>query len=205
MKREHKLKIVSFLIAATLWYFVVWGKPVEKVLEVPIEAKVNYGSNYVWEINPSAISLKILATRSQLRNFNKDKIQIPLDLLNYPPGIHQVRVPIEKITLPEGIKIKETSPNYISLVIRKISYKKVPVRINFTNRENPYNFKIILTPSFTTIKGFWEDIKDINEIYTEEIDIDILKGQRVLWVKLLTPSRVLEVNPERVKIKIIPR
>ena len=35
-RREHRLKLISFLIATTLWYFVVWGKPVEKVLEVPV-------------------------------------------------------------------------------------------------------------------------------------------------------------------------
>lgn len=206
MKREHKLKIIAFLISATLWYFVVWGKPIERVLEVPIKVKGSYGNNYIWEINPTTISLKIVATRSQLRNlnkYNKNNIQIELDLLHYPPGIHQIRVPIEKINLPAGIKVKEVSPNYVSLVIRKISSKKVPIKLIFSNKPKGKTFRVMLSPSIATIKGFWDEIKDIEEVTTEEVDFETLKNEKNLIIKLITPPRVLEVIPDRVKIKYI--
>ncbi|MFN3505550.1 MAG: YbbR-like domain-containing protein [Caldimicrobium sp.] len=200
MKREHKLKILAFFLSATLWYFVVWGKPVEKNLEVPISIKENLQSNYVWEINPSTISVKIVATRSQIRNLEKNKIQIDLDLLHYPPGIHQIRVPIEKIQLPEGIKIKEVSPNYISLVIRKVSTKKVPVKLKLAGKPPQKSMKITISPPIITIKGFWEDIKDIQEVYTEEINWETLKNEKIVYLHIVPPSRVLEVAPDRVKI-----
>ncbi|MFN3921243.1 MAG: YbbR-like domain-containing protein [Caldimicrobium sp.] len=203
MRREHRLKIIAFLISATLWYFVVWGKPIERVLEVPIKVKGSYGSNYIWEINPATISLKILATRSQLRNLNKNKLEIELDLLHYPPGIHQIRVPIEKINLPAGIKIKEISPNYVSLVIRKISSKKVPIKLSLSDKPKVKIFRVILSPSVATIKGFWDEIKDIEEVTTEEVDFETLKNEKNLMIKLITPPRVLEVIPDRVKIKYI--
>lgn len=208
MKREHKLKIIAFLLSATLWYFVVWGKPVEKNLEVPIsvkENKENVHNNYIWEINPSTISVKLLATRSQLRNLEKNKIQIALDLLNYPPGIHQIRVPIEKIQLPEGIKIKEVSPSYISLVIRRVSAKKVPVKLKFSGNPPHKSLKVLISPPAITIKGFWEDIKDIHEVYTEEIDWETLKNEKILFLRIVPPSRVLEVIPDRVKILQSPK
>lgn len=205
MRREHKLKIIAFFISATLWYFVVWGKPVEKVLEVPIKAKGSYGNNYIWEINPATISLKLVATRSQLRNLSKDKVQIELDLLHYPPGIHQIRVPIEKINLPEGIKVKEVSPNYLSLVIRRVSSKKVPIKLNFSDKPPLKSFRVILSPPIAIIKGFWDEIKDVKEVTTEEIDFNTLKSEKTLFIKLTPPPRVLEVIPERVKIVYISR
>ncbi len=203
MKREHKLKIIAFLISATLWYFVVWGKPVEKVIEVPIIVKGNYESKYLWEINPTTVTLKLLATRNQLRDLDKNKLQIELDLLHYPPGIHQVRVPIEKINLPERIKVKEVSPNFLSLVIRKVSSKKVPIKMNLINQPPLKSFKVLLNPSFATIKGFWDDIKEIEEISTEEVDFETLKREKAFTVKLIVPNRVLEVIPDRVKILYI--
>ncbi|MFN4196995.1 MAG: YbbR-like domain-containing protein [Caldimicrobium sp.] len=205
MKREHKLKILAFLLSATLWYFIVWGKPIEKNVEIPISIKENFKNHYVWEINPSTISIKLIATRSQLRNLEKNKIQIPLDLSYYPPGIHQIRVPIEKIQFPEGIKIKEVSPNYVSLVVRKVSIKKVPVKLKFSGNLPQKSLKVLIIPSAITIKGFWEDIKDIQVIYTEKIDWETLRNEKIHFLRIIPPSRALEVTPDRVKIELIEK
>ncbi len=200
MKREHKLKLVAFLLSATLWYFVVWGKPVERGIEVPVQVKGSLNQNYVWEINPSTITIKVLANRNDLRRLNKQTLQIELNLSNYPPGIHQVRIPIEKLNLPENVKVKEVSPNYVSLVIRKVSTKKVPVKVIFKENPPSSNFRIMVNPASVSIRGFWDDLQAIEFLKTEEVDFFELKRERVLNVKILRPERVLEVQPEQVKI-----
>ncbi len=205
VKREHKLKIVAFLLSVTLWYFVVWGKPVERTFEVPIQVKGALNQQYIWEINPSAVTLKLTANRNDLRKLNKQSIQIDLNLSNYPPGIHQVRIPIEKLNLPEKVKIKEVTPNYVSLVIRKVSIKKIPVKVIFKEGPPSSNFKIIINPGSVNIKGFWDDLQAIEFVQTEEVDFFELKKSRVLNVKVLRPDKVLEVQPEQVKIIYLSR
>ncbi|BAU22827.1 hypothetical protein THC_0432 [Caldimicrobium thiodismutans] len=205
MKREHKLKIMAFLLSVTLWYFVVWGKPVERTFEVPIQVKGALNQQYIWEINPSTVTLKLTANRNDLRKLNKQSIQIDLNLSNYPPGIHQVRIPIEKLNLPENVKIKEVTPYYVSLVIRKVSIKKIPVKVIFKEGPPSSNFKIIINPGSVNIKGFWDDLQAIEFVQTEEVDFFELKKLRVLNVKVLRPDKVLEVQPEQVKIIYLSR
>lgn len=202
MKRENKLKVLAFLISATLWYLVVWGKPIETTLEIPIKYKNSYSKDFFVETNPSTISVKITTTRSQLRNLERDKLEIEIDLEKYSPGIHQIRIPIEKINLPSSIKIKEISPVYLTLVIKKFSQKKVPVKLSLVeNQKQRYqNMRVKLKPSMVSIKGFWEEIKEIEEVYTDTIDLDSLRKNKVLEVKLKTPPKVIEVNPNSVKI-----
>ncbi|MCS7199128.1 MAG: CdaR family protein [Caldimicrobium sp.] len=202
MKREHKLKVLAFLISATLWYLVVWGKPIEKTLEIPIKYKNSYSKDFFVEINPSTISVKITATRSQLRNLEKDKLEIEIDLEKYSPGAHQIRIPIEKINLPSSIKVKEISPVYLTLVIKKFSQKKVPVKLSLIEdqKQRYQTMRVMLKPSMVSIKGFWEEIKEIEEVYTEAIDPDTLRENKVLEVKLKTPPKVIEVHPNSVKI-----
>lgn len=202
MKREHKLKVIAFLISATLWYLIVWGKPVEKTLEVPLKFKNTFSREYFTETNPSTVTIKIVATRSQLRNIDKDKIQVELDLGKYPPGIHQVRIPTEKLPLPGNIKVKEVSPNFVTVIIRKISQKQVPVKVNLkeTSEQKMRKFKLLIRPSVVTLKGFWDDLKEIDQIYTEEFSPQELKKEKILEVNLQIPPRVLEVYPDRVKI-----
>ncbi len=199
MKREHKLKIISFLLATTLWYFVVWGKPVDKRLEIPVVLKGNQDKSYVYELNPSSVSIIITGTRSQFRSINSSTLQIELDVTKYSPGVYQIRIPIEKLNFPKDIKVKELNPAYVTLVIKKISTKKVPVRVNFINVQEE-KVKILLKPNVVVLKGFWEDIKDIQEVQTEEIDIFELKVHKIVEAKIIYPEGVLEVQPNKVKI-----
>jgi len=199
MKREHKLKLISFLLSATLWYFIVWGKSVEKKIEIPLHFRDKL-NNYVYEVNPSTLTLVLIGTRSQFRTLNLNKIQIDLEANKYPPGIHQIRIPIEKINLPKGIKIKEISPNYVTLIVKKISSKRVPVRVNLIKTRPKERYKIMLKPGVVTLKGYWEDLREIEEVQTEEVDLGELKESKVLEVKIKYPEGVLEVQPNQVKI-----
>ncbi|MEZ0343720.1 MAG: CdaR family protein [Caldimicrobium sp.] len=204
MKREHKLKIVSFLLATTLWYFIVWGKPVDKRLEIPIVLKGNQNNNYVYELNPSSINIVITGTRSQFRSINFTTLQIELDVTKYSPGVHQIRIPIEKINLPKDIKIKELNPTYTTLVIKKISSKRVPVKIKLANAQGE-KIKLLIKPNVVLLKGFWEDIKEIKEVQTEEIDFFELKTNKIVDAKIIYPESVLEVQPNKVKIIYLAR
>jgi YbbR domain-containing protein len=199
VKREHKLKIISFLLAATLWYFIVWGKPIEKRIEIPIVLKDNLNNTYIYEVNPSSINITITGTRSQFRTINFAKFQIDLDVSKYPPGIYQIRIPIEKINLPKEVKIKELNPTHITLVIKKISTKRVPVRIKL-NDNTGEKIKLIVKPSVVTLKGYWEDLKEIDQVQTEEINLSELKINKIIEAKILTPRNILEVQPNKVKI-----
>ncbi len=199
MKREHKLKIVSFLLATTLWYFIVWGKSIDKRVEIPIILKSNSNSNYIYELNPNSVNILISGTRSQFRTINFPKLQIELDVNKYSPGIHQIRVPVEKINLPKDVKIKEINPIFITLVVKKISQKRVPVKLRLINAGEE-KFKILIKPNVVTLKGYWEELKDINEVQTEEIDIFELKVNKILEAKILYPENILEVQPNKVKI-----
>jgi len=200
MKREHRLKIISFIIALTLWYFIVWGKTIEKNLEIPIVLKHNQNNTYFYEVNPSSINVILIGTRSQFRSLNTSELKLEIDISKYPPGIYQIRVPYEKININPNIKIKEISPNYITLIIKKLTTKKVSVKVNIINQPTKSKFKIIVKPDKVNIKGFWEEIKDIEEIATEEIDYQELKSKKMIEAKLILPERVLEVEPKSVKI-----
>jgi len=199
-KREHKLKIISFLLAITLWYFVVLGKPVEKSLEVPILWK-NSRSNYLVELSPSEIILKIEATRKILRTFPNKNLKLEIDVSRYSPGIYQIRVPIEKLKLPSELKIKEVKPDLITLIIKKLGTKKVPIKLSYEIEENfPKNFKLIIKPSYVTIKGPVENLTNIRYITTQPINILKLKIKKEIEADLVLPSGVLSVHPKKVRI-----
>lgn len=199
-KREHKLKIISFLLAVTLWYFVVLGKPVEKDLEIPIISK-NSNPNYLVEISPSEVVLKVEATRKILRNFPDNNLKLEIDISRYPSGVHQIRVPIENLNLPQDLKIKEIKPDLITLVIKKVGVKRVPVKPTYETEENfPKKFKLIIKPSYVTIKAPVEILVTTYYIPTQPLDILKLKIKKEVEADLVLPPGALSVYPEKVKI-----
>ena len=203
-RREHRLKLISFLIATTLWYFVVWGKPVEKVLEVPvIYHPVN--PDYLVEINPSTVIVKIIATRSTLRSFSRiHNLKIDLDLSKYSQGVYQLRIPVEKLKLPGEIKIKDVNPGFVTVIIRKLVKKKVPVVVAWDTTESAnykeLSKKVKVIPRTVTIKGTWEVITEIKKIYTSAVKYSELKQKRKLEVPVIPPFGVLKVTPGKVLI-----
>ena len=200
-RREHKLKVVSFLIATTLWYLVVWGKPIEKTVEIPIVYKP-VKSDYLVEINPPNVILKIKAIRRVLRNFSEASVHIRIDISKYPPGIYQIRVPIEKINLPSSIQIKEVSPSYVTVIIKRIVRKKVRVKPVFADLKffKNTNFKIDLQPQYVSVKAPEDVIKDLKEVYTEPINFIKLKITKKMKVKVIMPIGSISVTPSYVMV-----
>jgi len=198
MKRQHKYKILALILSFILWYFVVWGKPIEKIIQVPIEPRLPSEGNYIVELNPSQVDVKLEATRSNLRNADIKKLKLQIDLTRYSQGAYQVRVPIESLKA-NNIKIKEVTPSYIMVVIKKISSKKVPVRIQFSQKI-VVKTKLLVDPSFVIIKGSWDDIKNINQIKTVPIEFDELKKEKMMYVELENPENGVEIEPKKVKI-----
>jgi YbbR domain-containing protein len=198
MKREHKYKILALILSFILWYFVVWGKPIEKIIQVPIEPRLPSEGNYIVELNPSQVDVKLEATRSNLRSADIKKLKLQIDLTRYSQGAYQVRVPIESLKA-NNIKIKEVTPSYIMVVIKKISSKKVPVRIQFSQKI-VVKTKLLVDPSFVIVKGSWDDIKNINQIKTVPIEFDELKKKKVMYVELENPENGVEIEPKKVKI-----
>ncbi len=198
MKREHKYKILALILSFILWYFVVWGKPIEKIIQVRIEPRLSSEGNYIVELNPSQVDVKLEATRSNLRNADIKNLKLQIDLTRYSQGAYQIRVPIENLKI-NNVKIKEVTPSYIMVVIKKISSKKVPVKIQF-NQKIVVKTKLLVEPSFVIVKGSWDDIKNINQIKTVPIEFDELKREKVMYVELETPENGVEIEPKKVKI-----
>ncbi|WP_038057278.1 hypothetical protein [Thermodesulfobacterium hydrogeniphilum] len=200
-KREHKLKVVAFLIATTLWYFVVWGKPIEKNIEIPITYKP-INSKYLIEISPSSVILRVVAIRRILINLSKKNLKIEIDVSKYAPGIYQIRVPIEKINLPQNVKIKEVNPNFITIVVKKISTKKVPIKVSFEDSEllNSTKFKINIIPSYAIIKAPIDILSHTKAIYTKPINFLKLKLIKKMEVEIVPPLGTISINPEKVKV-----
>jgi YbbR domain-containing protein len=203
MKREHKYKILALILSFILWYFVVWGKPIEKIIQVPIEPRLSSDGNYTVELNPSQVDVKLEATRSNLRNADIKNLKLQIDLTRYSPGAYQVRVPIENLKM-NNIKIKEVTPSYIMVVIKKISSKKVAVKIQF-NQKIVVKTKLLVEPSFVSVKGSWDDIKNINQIKTVPIELDELKKEKVMYVELENLENGVEIEPKKVKIVYLTR
>ncbi len=200
MKREHKLKILALILTMTLWYFIVWGKPVEKTIEIPIEY-FPLRRNYLVEINPANAQIKVLGTRSSFRNFNQDSLKFVLDISKYSSGVYQIRLPIEKLNLPSEVKVKEITPSFVTVVVKKIITKEFPVEVVFEEDISSIRKgKIIVVPSYVKVRGTLDGIYNLNFITTEPVSFYKLVEKKEIEVNLIIPPEVIEIKPERIKL-----
>ncbi len=205
IKRQHKLKIIAFLLAVILWYFIVLAKPVEKILTVKIKTFPSI-KNYLVYVIPDKVVVKLEGTRNKFRLMENRNFEIKINLIPYIPDTpsrsYKVRVPVEQIKLPSGIKIKEVNPIFITLFFKKIIKKRVHIYPDFIQRNLSKKElkKVKISPKYALIQGPYDLTSKIKFVKTEKVNFYMLKRLGNLTVNVLYPEFLLYAYPKKVSL-----
>lgn len=167
------LKILAFVFALILWFFVMGEQKLEKGYAVPLELRnVPKGLIVTSEI-PSLIDVRIFGPRTALLNLAPADLHIEVDLKGLSSGVTSFKRLDESFRIPRILKITRLSPAVVDVMLEKIRKKKVPVRTVFSGvlPENLQVEKIEIRPAQVVVVGAGSELKNISEVETEVIEI----------------------------------
>lgn len=167
------LKLLAFVFALILWFFVIGEQKLEKGFAVPLElSNVPEGLIVTSEI-PSLVDVRIFGPRTALLNLAPDDLNIVVDLKGLSPGVTSFKRLDETFRIPRILKITRLSPAVVDVRLEKIQKKKVPVRAAFAG-VLPDGLKIdtiVIVPSQVEVVGAGSELKNVSEVLTEPIDV----------------------------------
>lgn len=129
--KNWQYKILSFIIAFILWFYVVSNQTLNVKLNVPIEYD-NFPTNLklVGKVENSA-ELLLEGRRDIINNIDKNNIKIKIDLKNVKEGKNNYIISSKRIeNLPDGVIIKDISPSRLLLTFYPV------VKIEKQNQNN---------------------------------------------------------------------
>lgn len=111
-------KLVALSITLILWLTVLSRR--DFVLSKDIDLDLQLGPTLSL-VSQSAdkIRVRVSGSRQLLKRFKEDSQVMILDISELPDGVHDVDIPVQKIDIPQGLKLLSVKPNRIRVEIQR--------------------------------------------------------------------------------------
>ncbi|MFN3479656.1 MAG: YbbR-like domain-containing protein, partial [Thermodesulfovibrionales bacterium] len=199
------LKTAAIIIAVILWLFVTSRGQTEIPFDVPLDF-VNIPQNLdVVRCDVKSINIVIRGYERFIKNIKQGDIRINLDLSKAKKGESQVPIRERDISLPNAVSVVRIDPPFVRVTLEEKITKVVPVRPVITGRPDRGYFisSIQTVPDQIRIEGVISELRRINFINTEPVDISGLRDNLIQDVGLDLAGK--KIKPERDKVEIIIR
>lgn len=112
------LKLISLILAITLWFFVASKGRSVVVVDAPVGFK-NIPQELEIIDSTKTVSINVEGQERLLKNLNQDSISVVIDLKNAKSG--EIHLPVFKdnVNLPKRLVVTHISPQRIKLVLEK--------------------------------------------------------------------------------------
>lgn len=168
------LKLISIAFALMLWMFIMGERKLEVGYRVPLELQnVPQGLMVASEV-PSQVDVRISGPRTLQMKISPNDISIVVDLSDLKPGLTTFKQLEERLNLPSGLRVTRLAPSYIDLKLERVKQKLVPIKVLLVGQPLAgFKLESVKTvPDEVIVEGAETELKSVNEVTTEEVDLN---------------------------------
>ncbi|MCX5739734.1 MAG: hypothetical protein NTZ61_14810, partial [Proteobacteria bacterium] len=172
-------KVLAIVIALFLWLVARGSSSVERGFDIPVVLQGVPDDLVVVDQGADVVNVRLLGTRSALRNFNPERLEYPLEISEAKPGQADFEVDLSRFDLPRGARVVSRSPSRIELSLERRIGKTVKVKPDLEGQpaEGFRVAEIAIDPPRVRIAGARSEVLRLSEVATETIDMH-LRGTR---------------------------
>lgn len=200
------LKVISLLLAVTLWFAVHGDPATEKTITVPVEIH-NLRRNFViTSEQPQSVQVTYRGGGPSVW-FGESVPVCVIDLSDADEGEHIIPLGTENLRLPRGLvlEVLAVHPARVHLTLEKTASKEVPILAVVTGEPAAgfEVYEIAHSPPRTTITGPWTRVEKVSEVMTEALSIQGKRESVHLLANLnIKDSLIHSSPPSQVEVKV---
>ncbi len=197
------LKVISFLMAVGLWFFVMLSGRSEIIMDIPITF-TNIPPKLEIVDYPKTINVCIEGQERLLKYLKPDDIIALLDIGEAKPGRSFYTISTDNIKLPKSFLVTSIDPETISLKLEPQLKKAVAVRPHVIGLpEKGYIIVgIRVKPESIILEGPESVIEGIKTVKTELLDINGINSDLVYKANLNLADPHIKKNIDKVEVNI---
>jgi len=204
--RNFALKLLSLLIAFSLWFFVNFGeRDSEESLKVPLELRNIPAHLMITSPRVDFVDLRVSGPRALLGRIDRNRLSIGLDLNGVRPGPSVFRIDVASLNLPRGVQALRINPSQVTLEMERVGHKAVPVRLRL-NGKPPPDLLIAdtkVSPETVQVTGPASDVRDIAAVNTEPLEVSTSTPGTLERELLLDPTGdYISLSANRVAVQV---
>lgn len=187
------LKILSFVLALTLWFYVQGRETVETSLKFALFFSDIHQNLYIEESSNSELVVWVKGGKPAISQLLKSEKKLDISLKGYKEGRYYLPITPFMLNLPKNIEITRIQPEKISFRLQRLYQKQVNVRADYSGKRS---FKI--EPMTVMVRGEKRVLDNIENIFTEPFSDE--GNKKEIYVRLSLPAERVNVHPEKVKV-----
>lgn len=199
------LKIMALIFAIALWILVEGEKKTEVGFLIPLEFR-NLPKDMVIIGKPvKEVELRILASKKAISKLSPIQLSASIDLSMAKQGVNNFIIASRDIKTPKGAEIIKTNPSSILIHLETVVTKLVPVKVRLSGSPaGGFHVKdISIEPDSVVLFGTQSELNDINEIYTEPVEITGIKANKTTMLHIqLADTELKKAEPDVVRVKV---
>lgn len=200
LSRDWLLKILSLIIGASLWYFVVGEDRVDLIVSMPLEIRNLPTDLVIANQYKKDIEVAISGPRRLIQEMRQQNISLPIDLGKAEPGAMVIQNEAQSIPLPRGISIQRVQPAAITLLIDRLIQKKFTIQ-PMTKGTPADGFTLeglILKPPQITVTGPQTILEKEQGLNTSPINLEGMNGSSTIQAHLDLNEALIKLIGETV-------
>jgi len=180
------LKLLSLFFSIVLWLFVMGEQKAEVGYTVPLELKnLPLGLVVANEV-PSLVDVRISGPRTLLSKLQSSALSMSVDLNGLKAGLTTFKRLDQNLNIPSMLRVSRLSPSYVEVKLERSREKKVPVRVLISGEPGAGATlgEVKVRPAVVTIEGAESEVKNVDEVDTELVDITAVQESFTLTIPI---------------------
>jgi hypothetical protein len=200
LSKHWLLKLLSLIIGASLWYFVVGQDQVDMIVTIPLELHNLPADLVIANQYKKDIEVAIRGPRRVIREMRQQNISRPVDLSKAAPGAMVVKNDSDSIPFPQSITVQRVQPANITLLVDRLVHKDFTIT-PVTKGKPAAGFvveNVALNPPRITVTGPQTVLDRETALKTSSINLDALDRSTTFQVNLNLNEALLKILGETV-------
>jgi len=201
------LKILSLVLAVSLWFFVTYRGQSEMILDAPIEFKNVPKGLELLRHNVKSVGLNIRGHERMLKSLRPMDVRVVIDMTEAKNGDNEFYFDKADIVIPRTIKVLRMDPTYVRVVLDESVTKVLPVKVPLVGTvERGYRIKTLsVNPQYVKVEGAKTEVQRIAVLRTEPVDVTGFDADISQNVRINTNGINIRTKTSEVTVKILIR
>ena len=205
LKHNWFLKLLSLLLATTLWVAVASEISSEIGMDVPLEYRNVPPEMEITGDATNTVEVRLRGSANLIKEVSVNEVSAAVDLGNTTPGEKTLTLTAQNVQAPFGTEVIRISPSQVRLNLEQTISKTVSI-VPTTQGEPADGFAlgaVMVSPAKIRVQGPESRLKTVDSISTVPIRIDGKRANLRQAVGLDLPDPQLRLqDPSRVEVRI---
>lgn len=200
LTKHWQLKLLSLIIGASLWYFVVGEDQMDVIVTIPLELHNLPADLVIANQYKKDIEVAIRGPRRLIQEMRQQNISRPVDLSKAEPGTMVIQNDSHSIPFPQGITVQRVQPTNITLLVDRLIKKDFPIT-PLTQGKPAAGFVldgVVPKPKQITVTGPQNVLERVATLTTSVVDMEGLDRSTTFQVHLNLDEDLLKLIGETV-------